>query len=512
MQNIIMNKILAFLLCFMCYVGSYSQTTQTWYDFLNSNIRAEGEYVINNDVHLDTLGELRHIRPKCDQQGKPMYVDQYGPLLHRPIGYEKPNKKVLVLWEDSKRKISNMEFDGAENIGLNTIQVRIGNKFGVIDTNGGIILKPEYAMIEGLDPIVTVENQLFYIAQDSSGRDNHLWEIRNRNGDLVFDGTNPEMNPFFGKFGGIKYLYLNKRVHYAIEITPPYKSTSGNVITTAIGEINGQPKYLLPGGLEFIGSRFDDSDFPFLRYESYISLGMSKLEQECLTKINATIFRAEPNSNRKRFLFNDLRFFNLSLGREIEDKDAFDAIYTGWDFIFSLSDPANYEVKRYHYIRRCAKDYELKLDSNYSTDCGQYNFALLDNELNQIIPFSNLELKQFRVQEANIKQRSILEHFIKTLKSNANTSRKSRGLFHLEYGTILDPEYNEIEPLLDIYRPEYDGKFWEVELKSGFKKVYNFEKRAFVLEGKEFDSISAKQMNAHQKFYGVLDGVEFEIF
>lgn len=41
-----MNKNLVFLLCCMCHLNAYSQAKHIWYDYLNSNLAAEGEYEI----------------------------------------------------------------------------------------------------------------------------------------------------------------------------------------------------------------------------------------------------------------------------------------------------------------------------------------------------------------------------------------------------------------------------------------------------------------------------------
>jgi hypothetical protein len=497
-----MKNELLIILTSVCSINMHSQSELKWYDFLNETLDAEGEYFIHDGISIDNYG-LGHPERTI------RYNSEGESWFHRPYVYYKPNGKKLLLWEGTNVKISEIEFDDIDPVGYNTIKVRLGEYFGIMDTNGVYVFQPEFTEIETLDAISFGENQIFYTAKKSSASSNNSWEVRTRNGGKIYDSSNPEMNPLFGKFGGIRYLYFNRRVHYAIEV----RSKDGIVITTAIGEINGQPKYILPGGLEFKGSGFGYSDFPFMSHENYISLGMSKLELQCLSKIDATMYRAVPNSNRKQFLFNELTFFNLSLGREIEDKVAFETYGLGkWDFIFSLSDTSTFEVKRYNYIRKCAKDYELKLDSNYSTHCGQRHYALFDNELNQIIPFSDLQLEQLEGYQENIEERSVLEHFIITLKTDEKTLKECRGLFHLKYGTILKPEYDNIRPLKDIYRPLLVGKFWEVTLKSSFVKVYNVEKGGFEFEGKEFDHIIARRFNDHQKFFGVLDGVEFEIF
>lgn len=499
-----MKNVILIILTSVCSINMHSQSERKWYDFLNETLDAEGEYLISDSFSIDDYAPGHPDRTiRYDFNGESWF--------HRPYVYYKPNGKKLLLWEGTNVKISEIEFDDVDPVGYNTIKVRLGEYYGIMDTNGVYVFQPEFTEIETLDPISYVENQIFYTAKKSSASSNNIWEVRTRNGGKIYDGSDPETNPSFGVFGGIKYLYFNRRVHYAIKT----KSSYGLVQTTAIGEINGQPKYILPGGLEFKGSRFDRSDYPFKSHENYISLGMSELELTCLSKIDVTTYRALPNSNRKQFLFNDLTFFNLSLGREIEDKVAFESYGLGkWDFIFSLSDTNNFEVKRYNYIIKCAKDYELKLDSNYSTYCGQRHFALFDNELNQIIPFSDLQLDQLEGDwdQGNIEERSVMEHFIITLKTDEKTLKECRGLFHLKYGTILKPEYDNIRPLKDIYRPLLVGKYWEVELKSGFVKVYNVEKGGFECEGKEFDSIGSRRFNEHQKFFGVLDGVEYEIF
>ena len=485
-------------------MNSYSQAYITWYDYLNSKIETDGEYIIEWCA-IDTLERpyLKEISP-VDYQGEERY--------HRPENYYKPNNKVIVLWGDTRSKISELEFDEVEDLGFNTMKVRIGNNFGIIDTNGEFVFKPEYSEIRELDPLSRIESQLFYLRNNNVQSKNN-WEIRNRNGILIYDGNNSVHNPSFGRFNGIEYLYFNNRVHYSIRII-----NENGLLHTAIGEVRNQPMYIVPGELVFFTSGYNESEEPLVRYDSYIhaqmSKQMSKIEKDCLRKIDAVVLGV-PENTRKHIVYNNLTFFNLSLGKEIETAIAFQQISSvGWEFIFPISSSDNFEVKKYYYVRKCENDFKQKLDSNsnYSNYCENDQFALFDNEFNIVIPFTDFYLEQIIGDGKSIIERSVLEHFIRVGKEDKKTSIRSYGLCHLKYGMLLEPLYKNIGHLYDHYRPFYVGKFWEVELMSGYKKVYNVEERAFVLEGKEFDYIWARRKGDHQVFFGVIDGVEHEIF
>lgn len=90
---------------------------------------------------------------------------------HFPISYVKPNQKVILIWNDTKEKIIDSEFEIVESIGFNTwlVQNSIGRK-GIINEKGEIIVPLEFSAIEVLDGIKDIdilEPQIFKCIKES---------------------------------------------------------------------------------------------------------------------------------------------------------------------------------------------------------------------------------------------------------------------------------------------------------------------------------------------------------
>jgi hypothetical protein len=115
----------------------FSQS-KNWTDYINlsDDVRFGDELYINtNQINKNEYG---------------LYPKRY------PIVYTKFNDKSILIWNDTKEKITEVEYDKIEEISYNTFIVKKNQLFGVIDSTGNIIIPIKYSGISCVDPKIII--------------------------------------------------------------------------------------------------------------------------------------------------------------------------------------------------------------------------------------------------------------------------------------------------------------------------------------------------------------------
>jgi hypothetical protein len=92
-----------------------------------------------------------------------IYADEYGNFFRRYVGnegipiripkvYTKSNQRQILIWSDTKERITEEEYDGIIPMALNTYLVKKNNLQGIIDSVGKIIIPIKWENIYSLDP------------------------------------------------------------------------------------------------------------------------------------------------------------------------------------------------------------------------------------------------------------------------------------------------------------------------------------------------------------------------
>lgn len=126
---------------------AFSQQVNTWTKHvdLTKNGFLETEYLDGYSIII--------------KQGEPNYAEIYDDRsasqiqkTRNVIIYYKTNGKMILLWGDTRDRVTPYEYDEILQIGVNTFKVQKDQKWGVIDSLGKIIIPVNYSDIEPVDP------------------------------------------------------------------------------------------------------------------------------------------------------------------------------------------------------------------------------------------------------------------------------------------------------------------------------------------------------------------------
>lgn len=468
-----MNKIITLFLTSVLFISAKAQTKSTWYEYLNSKIKGNSTYLIGGSSFLS----------EYNFEYRAYDIESFEPKYHQPTVYYKPNNKQLLLWDDTKEKISSIEFDEINSYPFNNIIVKVGNYYGVIDTTGSFILPPKYLSVRIIDPCdQNCEGQMFYLEEPTAASNAIKWSIVYRSGQVVLNSDKAKTNSYHPQFTHIDFIYFNNSVHYVIE------TLSGNDNHFTVGVLGQDPLYTKPGQINYITSLYRNNTWDPQSFEStkYLSSGFNQ-ENGIITEVDlAEVQLNNPDINSE--MHNGKIIFNLNTSEFLTD-------FGGYKYLQELNNQhlidygSSSHNMKWIKLNKCThKDGEI-IQSYGSKNCNDL-YGIFDLKLKTIIPFGMRDIEQFTSQN--------LEDFF------ISKNKDKEGLIHKDYGVILNTEFQNIVPIASSVA----GKYWEVDLESGFVKIYDFSTKSFLFNGQNFDSIISKNGIC----YGLIDGKEYQLF
>ena len=184
-----------------------------------------------------------------------------------PMVFEKSNRKSILIWSDTKERITNNEYDGIRTIDANTFQVSLNGKLGVIDSTNKILVPIKYSYIQYSSPMKfnrrdkydhdfysNHENQLFICSLGEVGVSGPGSDYRRRDGTLIFHdliGVHPQ------------YFVKNKTIYSVYNL-------EGKI---GIGKIWEKPTY-------FINSAISLRSFDFFNNSLLASITIDHISRE----------------------------------------------------------------------------------------------------------------------------------------------------------------------------------------------------------------------------------------
>lgn len=214
MKNLLIRYTILLFLTQLC-IQSFSQSNFSWpyYVDLSTNgfISSDQQNILRASIEIAIKNK------KTDEDHKEI-------ITRTPTIYEKPNGKYVLIWSDTKQRITNNEYDLIVQMGVNTFIVGNANhKYGIIDTLNRFILPLKYSNIESADPFVRftdfsyhmhIENPesiklptLFFYCEEQNNLGVRKMIIR-RDGKIIFDRpASYYSNFYFVKNNQIYHLF-----------------------------------------------------------------------------------------------------------------------------------------------------------------------------------------------------------------------------------------------------------------------------------------------------------------
>lgn len=163
----------AFALLFFTKHQLVAQSYSIWpnhVDLSSNGFLDESHYGVTSKIKV----VVNHGEPAYDE-GSFMSEDEEEVSKRLPRIYRKSNNKYILIWNDTKERITKNEYDFIVQMGINTFKVGNGNNiYGVIDTLDRFIIPLSYSSIESADP------GLYYFEDGEQGEiDNALFSARN---------------------------------------------------------------------------------------------------------------------------------------------------------------------------------------------------------------------------------------------------------------------------------------------------------------------------------------------
>jgi hypothetical protein len=327
------TKIYLFIFISMIF-GSINQISAQAYTIWTNHIDLSKNGFID-DNHFGVTTKIKVIV----NQGEPEFDEgddenEEEGTKRLPRIYRKSNNKYILIWNDTKEKITKSEYDFIDQMGINTFKVSNDNNiYGIIDTLDQFILPLKYSSIESADP------DLYYFEEgEQKNVDNAMFSAKNlptlffeciestklktamprqiigRDGKIIFEEKS-------GNSIGIYYFIKNKQIYhlfesYANNNTSFYVSKLGEKPLIAYEGDFSPPEYSI-GKYEFIKDPlicaierkklieffdFNKMEYiksipPFRNFE-YISSNYARI---------SNISKADNQTNIKSLISNDLK-------------------------------------------------------------------------------------------------------------------------------------------------------------------------------------------------------------
>ena len=143
--------IISFILIFITKNQLAAQSYTIWPNHLDLSMNG-----FLDDNHFGVRSKIKVIvnkgEPEYDKGGF-MSEDEDEDSKRLPRIYRKSNNKYILIWSDTKEKITKNEYNSIIQMGINTFLVsNENNVYGVIDTLDRFILPLKYSSIESADP------------------------------------------------------------------------------------------------------------------------------------------------------------------------------------------------------------------------------------------------------------------------------------------------------------------------------------------------------------------------
>jgi hypothetical protein len=332
-----------------------------------------------------------------------------------PRIYKKSNDKYILIWNDTKEKITKSEYDFIIQMGINTFKV--GNEssmYGVIDTLDHFILPMKYSSIESADP------DLYYFEDgEKENADDAMFSAKNlptlffeciettklktamprqiigRDGKIIFEEKS-------GNSIGIYYFIKNKQIYHLFE------SYANNTTSFYVSKLGEKPLIAFEG--DFSPPEYSIGKYDFIKDPLICAIERKKL----------------------------IEFFDFNKMEYIKSVPPFR------DFEYMSSNFA-------------------KITNSSKTDNQKIMKSLISSDLKVVVPFElgYEELNPLTQQhydenelEENTSRSNIIENqlskdslltFVKDIKDpKKSNSERMEGLHKIGIGTIVPPIYRYI--------------------------------------------------------------------
>ena len=226
-----------------------------------------------DDNHFGVTTKIKVIvnqgEPEYDDGGF-MSEDEEDVSKRLPRIYRKSNNKYILIWNDTKEKITKSEYDFIIQMGINTFKVGNDNNiYGVIDTLDRYILPLKYSSIESADP------GLYYFDDgNQEDSDNAMFSARSlptlffeciettklnismprqiigRDGKIIFEEKS-------GNSIGIYYFIKNKQIYHLFE------SYGNNMTSFSVSKLGEKPLIAYEG--DFSPSQYSIGEYDFIK-------------------------------------------------------------------------------------------------------------------------------------------------------------------------------------------------------------------------------------------------------
>ena len=187
-----------------------------------------------------------------------------------PRVYRKSNNKYILIWSDTKEKITKSEYNSIIQMGINTFLVgNENNVYGIIDTLDRFILPLKYSSIESADPDLCYfddENQedsdnamfsakslptLFFECIENTKLNTSMpRQIIGRDGKIIFEEKS-------GNSIGIYYFVKNRQIYHLFE------SYDNNITSFSVSKLGEKPLITYEG--DFSPSQYSIGEYDFIK-------------------------------------------------------------------------------------------------------------------------------------------------------------------------------------------------------------------------------------------------------
>ena len=260
--------IISFLLIFITKNQLAAQSYTTWpnhLDLSKNGLLDENHYNVRSKIKVI----VKQGEPEYDEGGY-MNEDDDGNSKRLPRIYRKSNNKYILIWSDTKEKITKSEYNSIIQMGINTFLVsNENNVYGVIDTLDRFILPLKYSSIESADPALYYfddENQedsenamfstrslptLFFECIENTKLNTSMpRQIIGRNGKIIFEEKS-------GNSIDIYYFIKNRQIYHLFQ---SYNNGNSSFSVSKLGE---NPLIAYEG--EFSPSEYSIGEYDFIK-------------------------------------------------------------------------------------------------------------------------------------------------------------------------------------------------------------------------------------------------------
>jgi len=428
----------------------FSQS-KNWTDYIN----------LSDDVYFDDNLFINSNSIKNNEYN--FYPKRY------PVVYTKFNDKQILIWNDTKEKITDLEFDKIEEISYNTFIVKKNELYGIIDSIGNFIIPIKYHMIGCIDPKIIIydlmyghkpfrsrvtennfsnliDNQLFiclYINKKITNGIYNYTEILNRKGKVLIHENNSSVD--------VDYFKIKNDLFTIYKINH---------------DQNPNPGYTTPP--KFKISKWGDSSF--IKFDGEILESYGDNWEDLISIIKKPLYKVYKKNNK-------LSFFDLESLKEITSIPQFDELGNG--------------------------SYILKKNEMFTTR----NIVKTKYVFNEI--YQNIISKDFKVILPFIQGYNFIENDYDSSLIEFSSDR-GIGLIKIGKGIVVPPQFLFFN-YLDNYNKFDKSKLRIVRNLDRSENIFDLSKLNLVLK-RNYDSIIFNGKEFECTFEGKTENIFLEIY